>query len=836
MNVKPLFVSLLTLGLISCTGGELGTGSSSETSSSNSSLASSSAGAAVSSSSSSTTPVTGGNPTIPVTIMAKDYDSNTGEDGTRQGSTTGPCAGGTVDLIDEGSQGCAIAFTQPDETVTYKVWANEAGRYNFEVAATTGQTEIDPYVDVLVNGDKKMSLLVKNNGWNTYSPTLSFLGAKFERGENTVTFRFVTGKTNLLWFKITPPQNNGASGPIGEITGDTLKGGEIWKNQCSFCHTGVDTPALADAALVRNTPTLELLVATNHASMPLGNPQSCIDQCAIDVSLFIEQSNPFFGSDEEDIVEVDRLGNYPAAKGSVVAHPVSAARLTINQFNNTVRDLLGTKITLPDDFPPDARIGLFDNNAFSLFVSLSHIKAFEKTLQEIVDEAFKETVPNPRVVSCKMFEGESCVRTMAKEFGERAWRRPLTNGEINKIVERYNTVRGLFSFNRPAFKVIMKSILMSPNFLYRIEIDKDVNATTPKFLNNYEVASRLSYFLWASMPDDALFEAAKNGELTQKDKLLTQVDRMLKDPKAMTLVDNFAAQWLDYPAALVTDRNPEVFPQYTESLQKAMVEETRQFIKHIFTQDRPIREIFSANYTFLNAELANLYGVSGVTGNKHTRYNWNGDNTRNGVLGHASVLNASAGASDNPAAVVRGTWVLDRVLCKHPRPPSADVIASFPVLSEDLVGRERVETHRTNPACASCHALMDPIGFGLDNFDSIGAWRDTAYGEPIDSSGDLPGGDSFDGAVSLKKTLAESAELPFCFANHLASYALGRKMDADGYWDQGKEPTDYPFIYDIYQQAGSENYRFSEIVKAIVTSDAFRKRLGANLAPTGAEK
>lgn len=397
----------------------------------------------------------------------------------------------------------------------------------------------------------------------------------------------------------------------------------------------------------------------------------------------------------------------------------------------------------------------------------------------------------------------------------RAFRRPVADAEVARFAE-------LVDHNVTEFKetydyglyVALQAALVSPDFLFRNEVDPEGNATERK-LNEYEVASRLSYFLWSSMPDEELFKLAENKRLFDPDILQAQIERMLHDDKAHALSRNFASQWLNLRNLTDVQPNPEVFPDFDDALRKAMRQETEMLFSTIVKENRSIDDFLNADFTFLNERLAKHYGISGVSGDQFVRVSLEGTK-RSGMLTQASILTLTSNPG-RTSPVKRGKWILENILGEVPPPPPPGV----PPLEEankdtaNLSLRERMEIHRKDPGCASCHKTMDPLGMGLENFDAIGRWRDKEGERDVDSSGELPGGVKFSGPMELIGIIrSREAQFHRAFAERLLTYALGRGLE---YYD--KCAVDQALV--LMKQRGN---RFSALVEGIVVSDPFMKR------------
>ncbi len=365
----------------------------------------------------------------------------------------------------------------------------------------------------------------------------------------------------------------------------------------------------------------------------------------------------------------------------------------------------------------------------------------------------------------------------------------------------------------------MQRVLISPYFLFRIDRGRPSGGNGIARVTDYELASRLSYFLWSSMPDQELLDLASRGTLSEKAVLEAQVKRMLQDPKSNALVRNFGGQWLQFRALESVKPDRDTFPAFQEYLRMSMEQETEHFIAHVIQEDRSILDFIDADYSFLNEKLASYYGIDGVKGNEFRKVDLAGT-PRGGVLGQGAILTVTSYAT-RTSPVLRGKWVLENILNSPPPPPPPGV----ELLDESTIGqgaslREKMEAHRTNATCASCHARMDPLGFGLENFDAIGSWRTVDSGFDIDPSGKLPDGRTFSGPSDLKGILAQDGEaFASGMAERMMTYALGR----------GLEIYDRPAVRGVVSRVVDEDYRFSAMVMGIVESLPFRNtKLGAD--------
>ena len=419
-------------------------------------------------------------------------------------------------------------------------------------------------------------------------------------------------------------------------------------------------------------------------------------------------------------------------------------------------------------------------------------------------------------------------RVIVGEFARRAWRRPVEAGELDDLMRLYATTTAEGESFEAGVKLALQAVLVSPHFLFRGEIPTGtVVALTPvraRPVGEFALASRLSYFLWSSMPDDELLDLASRGTLRQN--LDVQLRRMLASPKARALVTNFAGQWLEIRNLKFVEPDKKLFPGFDEGLRTAMRDETEAFFEHIMRQDRSVLEFLTADYTFVNERLAKHYGLPGVTGDELRQVSL-ASTPRRGVLTQASVLTITSNPT-RTSPVKRGKWVLEDLLGTPP-PPPPPVVPELPNDGKPVTGtlRHQMEEHRANPTCASCHARMDPIGFGLENFDAIGAFR-TKDGEfPVDAAGKLSSGEAFTTAAELTKILSDKKRENFIrnLAEKMLIYSLGR----------GIERTDRPAVDQIMKEVAASGYRFSALVGAVVKSVPFDRQRTENAVALAAK-
>jgi len=515
---------------------------------------------------------------------------------------------------------------------------------------------------------------------------------------------------------------------------------------------------------------------------------------------------------DADVLKVD-CTNGPKDPGRVTLR-----RLNRAEYDNTVRDLVGVSFHPADDFPSDDVGYGFDNIGDVLSMPPILMEKYLAASEKVIDAAWKSDDARKRIliaVPHSPRENRDCARKILKAFAERAWRRPVVDDEMRRLLRFVDAADRNGDPFETGIQLALEAVLTSPHFLFRVETDKAAG-NAPHPVTDWELATRLSYFLWSSMPDEELFNHARRGDLHESDVLEGQVRRMLKDPKAHALVENFADQWLLIRNLKSATPDPAMFPTF-ESLRTAMQKETELYFENVMREDRSILEFIDSDYTFVNGPLAKHYGIDGVSGDDFRRVTLM-DGRRGGVLTQASILTVTSNPT-RTSPVKRGKFILDNILGTPPPPPPPDV----PPLKEDnksvegLSVRQRLEEHRANPVCASCHQRMDPLGFGFENFDAIGGWRSLDGKAPIDPSGVLPGGETFKGPAELKAILkGRQQDFAHCLAEKMLTYALGR----------GLERGDRCAVDEITRNVVQNKYVFSSLVLGIVKSDPFWMRRG----------
>ena len=489
-------------------------------------------------------------------------------------------------------------------------------------------------------------------------------------------------------------------------------------------------------------------------------------------------------------------------------------------------DLLGTAIRPTIDFRVDGqRVKLFEIAGMTSGESAFDGLAGPPTLGRIeiagpYDPVRASDTPSrKRLFVCTPESPEEepkCASAILSAVARRAYRRDITARDLQPLLSTYSEARRDGDFDA-SIAVALRDVLLAPDFLFRLEFDApDSAGNAPHAVSDFELASRLSFFLWSSVPDDELLNAASNGELRNPGVLERHARRMLADARASTLVDSFAEQWLGLRKLASVKPHFLAYPQFDTGLRAAFRKETRLFLLSLIRENRSVLDVLGADYSYLNERLARNYGISGVVGPGFRRVRLSGEARRGGLLGQGSILMLTSHAN-RTSPVLRGAWILDNLLNSPPPPPPANV----PPFSESaekgrfLTAREQLARHRADPACNSCHVRIDPLGFALENFDVIGRWRPKQMGKPIDASATLASGETIEGIEGLKEFLLGQPErFVHATAERLLTYALGRELDA----------RDQPTVRRIVRESEADGYRFVDLVLGVLNSTPFQMR------------
>jgi hypothetical protein len=491
-------------------------------------------------------------------------------------------------------------------------------------------------------------------------------------------------------------------------------------------------------------------------------------------------------------------------------------RLTRSQYDHTVRDLLGITGGLAAQLAPDEKVGPFFSNVTAPVTDLL-AEQYMRVAEEIAEVAITDL---GSLVPCDpaIDDHAACGEDFVDGFGLRAFRRPLTAEERIALV-------GLFELGRAdegfagGIRLVVQAVLQSPQFLYHLELGlPSTTGDDVVALDHYEVASRLSYFLWDSMPDDALFEAAAAGTLDTPEAVRAQAERMLEDPRAADAIASFHRQWLHLDGLAGLEKNTEIYPEFDVTLRDAMAQETTRFADWVIRfDDARLETLLTASYSFVDGPLFSLYGITPPAEHDPTLPVELDPTQRAGILTHAGVL-ASHAHADQSSPVHRGVLVRENILCTPLAPPPPEVDVVPPPLDPDATTRERFDQHRSDPACAGCHNLIDPLGFGFEHYDGVGAYRALDAGKPVDASGEVVGtwdiDGPFDGALELAERLAGSEQVRSCVVQQWFTFGFGRPpVEADS--------CSFDTLNEVFADS---DYDIRELLLAIVATDSFRHR------------
>ncbi len=509
-------------------------------------------------------------------------------------------------------------------------------------------------------------------------------------------------------------------------------------------------------------------------------------------------------------------GGQATDPGSVPMH-----RLNLAEYDNTMRDLLGLPAasahpSITFSFPPDDRGADFDNIAGILTLSNLHISSYHTAVTTLVPAAMANPAQRALLTSCDLATGgAACARTSLEAFVPRAWRRPVSPNEIADLLALVTVATTQGDSVEVGFVLAVEAALISANFIYRPEFDPTPGSVTPHPVSDYELASRLSYFLWSSMPDDMLFASAKAGNLHEPSTLANHVARMVADPKGRALLDNFAGQWLLVRNIGSVTPDATMFPQFTNALRAAMQAETQMLFEQVAFHGMPTDQLLTAEFAYLSDPLAQFYGLPAVGSAQPKKVDLTGNQQRRGLLSQGLLLTINSHANIT-SPVRRRKFVLSELLCQDvPDPPKLK-----PDPTGKLTLRQVLEGHVSNPTCATCHGLMDPIGFGLENYDPIGAYRTKDGTSPIDATGTL-NGEKFTGEIDLARIIVKDPRFPACLANKLFTYALGRTPDL-----VDPKSLDGPTLASLTDNFTKGGLQFGPLLASIVASPTFLNRRG----------
>jgi hypothetical protein len=508
---------------------------------------------------------------------------------------------------------------------------------------------------------------------------------------------------------------------------------------------------------------------------------------------------------------------------------VTVRRLNHAEYNNTVRDLLGTELRPADTFLADNSGAGFDTVGAATSLPPAYVRDYEEAAYALIDDLFASAERRDRIVTCDVdAEGPACAEVVLGALARRAWRRPVSAEEVQGLLAPLQVAEERGEALSVGLRYALASVLVSPHFIFKVELDPDPSSAVAHRVTDHELATRLSYALWSTMPDEELSRAADEGRLQADGELLAQFERMIAHPRASALARDFAGQWLEFRDLPSHEVEPRAFPEVSAELLTAMQREAELFFGDFIASSRSPRELMTARFTYVNPLLARHYDLAVPPGASESEF-WKADTSavpRSGLLTLGALLTTTS-LSSRTSPVKRGEFVLGRILCSEIPPPPPEVTGldanDQTTVETNLTLRQRMEQHRSSPACMGCHTLMDPIGFGLENYDAVGGFRTEEGGLPLDSSGELPGGAAFSGALELAALLAEDARLSECVTEKFMTYALGRFLD---------QPDDALWIKQTTERAVQGGGGLKVMMRELFMSEAFRSRQAVALVKT----
>jgi hypothetical protein len=501
----------------------------------------------------------------------------------------------------------------------------------------------------------------------------------------------------------------------------------------------------------------------------------------------------------------------PGTPGAVKAPAATLRRLTLAQYQNSVRDLLAVEADVSKLSPLGPLNGLHAIAASALALPEKDIEVFEGLADKLAAQVFSDATARTKLVGCDAAQS-ACAEGFVATFGRRVFRRPMTDDERTRYVELLRTATQMTSDAWLGLRVVTSAFLQSPGFLYREELGApDPADPARRVLTDFELASRLSFFIWNTTPDAALLDAAASGMLATEAGLRSQAERLLASARAADAVEELFTDYLQLDALDDLVKLPEVYPLATPTLGAAMKTETLRTLRTVFFErDTDFRTVFTNPITFVDAELAELYGVRAPSGSAFAEVTLPASGERAGLLTQASFL-ATHAHPGRTSPTRRGKFIRESMMCQSIPAPPPDVNTALPEMTASRTLREKLAAHRADPACAGCHELMDPIGLALERFDGIGEFRQTDNGAQIDASGELDGA-RFTDARGLGMALSQNAGVTACFTRTLLRYARGALED----------PSEAALIEALHGEFAAAQYRMSDLMLAITTQTAFR--------------
>jgi len=503
---------------------------------------------------------------------------------------------------------------------------------------------------------------------------------------------------------------------------------------------------------------------------------------------------------------------------------VAIRRMNATEYNNTVADLFGTALKPANNFTFQDRFGYgFDNNANALEIDNIQVENYTAAAETLAAEVLANPTIKAKILTCAPVSGDACIKTILGNFMRRAFRRPVTDAEIASFAGLVKVATAAGDTADIGIRLAIEAVLSSPNFLYRIEYDPDPASKDAHPVSSYEMASRLSYFFWSTMPDEELFAAAEKDELQTTKSIKAQAERMLNHPKADMFIDTFGALWTPLRTFVDHEVDTKIFTKFTDPIRKAMVDETRSMLRDLFKGDIGFQQFILADYTYANDQLAEHYGLANKPGSTTLKRVPIEGTNRTGMLTHGSFL----AATSQPAltsVVKRGRYIFEKMLCGQVGDPPPDVDATLPATAGKTV-RENFEIHEESPRCAGCHRLLDPPGFVLEQYDAVGQFRLMDRNLPIDPVVEFETDDgpiTWNNAGDLSKYVSTSTGYAECVTAAVYAFALGRGP----FPSEGGGDMDLGVLADLRNDLNDTEWKFPAMVNAIISSDPFRMRRG----------
>lgn len=622
--------------------------------------------------------------------------------------------------------------------------------------------------------------------------------------KGVVVVLFVLGLTGCFFGENFQSKHEGKYLSSNSLALDSgLSGKVLYENNCLSCHGPLENSAKRN----NNALGIKTAIESNSSMSGISSLKLLSDEDIDKIAIAL-------GGKPMGPQKIKSWADYPTCVSQSDPGHKLIHRLNKVEIQNSLRELIGLNKDVVSNIPEDGFAQNFDNNARVLALTPFAVEQLNNAISEASAQAFKTS---NFWLACNISSlNKTCANQSIRNLATKAFRRPVNSDYqsiISNIIDEADSDGLGLEF---ATRMAMEWVLLSPSFLFRhIELTDPNDHTTVETLDSFEMAERMSFFLWSSLPDNILMEEANKDQLTTDLQIRTQVDRMLKDEKAKSLVDNFALKWVEAHKLEVHHAEPTVY-NLSDDLKNDMTQETRLFFQDLFQNNKSVLEVLTADYTYANKRLGDHYGVTSPLSNEEFQKVSLKNTSRQGILGQASVLTVTS-HSNRSSIVLRGKFILDNIICEPvgAAPPGTEGLPEGASTEGNI--REQLQAHRARPECASCHNSIDPVGFALENFDGIGQLR-TRYkdGSNVDTSAQLPDGRNIADATDLNKIFAADPQYRVCVTKKLMTYALGREL----------KEVDQCTVNRIARDHTGEQKGFSDLIKEIVTSDPFRKQRG----------